>query len=313
MPNWADILKEIETERTDASARARHSFDRVRRKYLLKLHKHTGRHVIAYYSGFLAKPGISGAEITDDDKNGFMMAVHNLPDRGQKGLDLILHTPGGGIAATESLVDYLHKMFEGNIRAIVPQIAMSAGTMIACWCKSIVMGKHSNLGPIDPQVMGVPAFMVKREFERAYEEIVADSNKAAVWAPILAKYNPTFLDQCELAIKWSDDFVRYGLTNCMFEGDADAAKKAKRIADELGDAEENRTHNRHLHSQFCEAIGLKIESLEADQQLQDLVLTVHHCFMHTLSNTDALKIIENHLGRAVVRKISVPGAAIHQI
>ena len=59
-----------------------------------------------------------------------MMATIHKMDR-KKGLDLILHTPGGDMAATKSLVDYLRIMFEGNVRAIVPQIAMSGGTMIA--------------------------------------------------------------------------------------------------------------------------------------------------------------------------------------
>ncbi len=63
---------------------------------------------------------------------------------------MILHTPGGDIAATESIVDYLYCMFDKDIRVIVPQISMSAGTMIALASKEIVMGKHSNLGPIDP-------------------------------------------------------------------------------------------------------------------------------------------------------------------
>ncbi|MHB1126932.1 MAG: hypothetical protein ACYC2T_08230 [Bacillota bacterium] len=48
-----------------------------------------------------------------------------------KGLDLILHTPGGEIAATESLVDYLRSMFGSDIRAIVPQIAMSCGLWVS--------------------------------------------------------------------------------------------------------------------------------------------------------------------------------------
>ena len=81
----------------------------VKTRYLLDLHKHTGRNVIAYYSGFLSKPGISGTEINDEDKNGFMMTVHRL--HREKGLDIILHTPGGGVAPTQSIVDYLHKMF----------------------------------------------------------------------------------------------------------------------------------------------------------------------------------------------------------
>jgi hypothetical protein len=40
-------------------------------------------------------------------------------------------------------------------------------------------------------------------------------------------------------------------------------------------------------------------------ELQDLVLTVHHCYMLTLSNTLALKLIENHLGRATVKQQAV--------
>ena len=86
-----------------------HCINVVRRGYLDKLYAKTGRNVIAYYSGFLSKPGIKGIEINDEDKNGFMMAIHKL-DR-NKGLDIILHTPGGGITSTQSIVDYLHKMF----------------------------------------------------------------------------------------------------------------------------------------------------------------------------------------------------------
>ena len=114
-----------------------------------------------------------------------MTAVHQL-DR-SKGLDLILHTPGGETAATESLVDYLYSMFGTNIRAIVPQIALSAGTMIACACREILMGKHSSLGPIDPQFGNIPAHGIIEEFKRAHAEIKADPSKIPVWQPIIAK------------------------------------------------------------------------------------------------------------------------------
>ena len=77
-----------------------------------------------------------------------MSVIHGLDK--SKGLDLFLHTPGGDVGATESLIDYLHDSFGGDIRAIIPQIAMSGGTMIACSCKEIIMGKQSSLGPIDP-------------------------------------------------------------------------------------------------------------------------------------------------------------------
>ena len=54
-----------------------------------------------------------------------------------------------------------------DIRVIVPHMAMSAGTMIACSSREIIMGKESSLGPIDPQYHNVPAQGVLKEFERA--------------------------------------------------------------------------------------------------------------------------------------------------
>lgn len=138
MPNWGEVLKEIQGYQIDNSP-----LDVIRRKYLKIMHEYTGRNIIAYYSSFLQKPN-SNSSIDDNDKNAFMQTVHGLDK--SKGLDLILHTPGGNTAATESIVSYLHSIFGNNIRAFIPQIAMSAGTMIALSCKEIVMGKQSNIG-----------------------------------------------------------------------------------------------------------------------------------------------------------------------
>lgn len=60
-----------------------------------------------------------------------------------------------------------------------------------------------------------------------------------------------------------------------------------------------------LHSRVhdeCKDLGLKVDELEKNQGLQDLVLTVHHAFMNTLMNIPAFKIIENHLGRALMKR-----------
>ena len=83
MPNWSDVLTEVQRFALDHSNQARAALDLVRRRYLKDLAAYTDRNVIAYYSGFLSKPGINSG-ITDEDKNGFMMAVHNL-DSGDSG------------------------------------------------------------------------------------------------------------------------------------------------------------------------------------------------------------------------------------
>ena len=294
MGSWNEILVEIQSS---PSAQ-----DVVRRKYLAALREKTGRNAITYYSGWLQKPGAPGVLINDEDKNGFMAAVHGL-DR-SLGLDLILHTPGGETAATESIVDYLRSMFTTDIRAVVPQLAMSGGTMIACACKSILLGKGSSLGPIDPQFNGIPAHGIVEEFERAATEIKADNTKMAVWQPILAKYGPTFVGECEKAIVWSNEMTADWLSSGMFVDEPDSADKKdkiEKIISELGDHALTKSHARHLSMDYCKNIGLVVEELEADQELQDLVLSVHHAYMCTFSMTSAVKIIENHEGVAFVK------------
>lgn len=315
MPNWSEVLLEIQQNQAQHLGLAHqhqqiagNAIAIVRKAYLGKLYAKTNRNVIAYYSGFLSKPNIGGTEINDEDKNGFMMAVHKL-DR-SKGLDLILHTPGGGITSTQSIVDYLQKMFRHDknsvpdIRAIIPQMAMSAGTMISCSCKEIWMGKHSNLGPIDPQVSGVPAYGVLKEFQTAYKEIKNDPTKIPVWQSIIGQYRPTFLSRCENAILQSNSFVKQQLADVMFCGEKDAKKKANHIVKCLTHYERNRAHDRHIHYEECRKMGLHVCAIEdaldsnggKDAEFQDLILTVHHCYMHTLMNTPTYKIIENHLG-----------------
>lgn len=309
MPNWHDILNEI--------GKTGSPHDVVRRNYLKQLSEYTGRNTIVYYSGWLQK-NVPGTEVNDSDKTGLMTVINGL-DR-TKGLDLVLHTPGGLTAATESIVDYLHSMFGNDIRAIVPQLAMSAGTMIACSCKSILMGKQSNLGPIDPQLGRYPAHGIVEEFKRAYSEIkaaqkaaisnpnnpdaIAEAHaKVAVWQPIIAKYDPALIGECEKNIDWSETMVKDWLTrNMLSDLEPNKLEQVRsRIMKELADHTVSKTHGRHISQQKCIDLGLKIEKLEDDQNLQDLVLSVHHSCIHTLSGTPSFKIIENQMGIAFIQ------------
>jgi len=71
------------------------------------------------------------------------------------------------------------------------------------------------------------------------------------------------------------------------------------------DHKKQKSHARHISKKECENVGLKILTLENDNELQDVVLTTHHAFMHTFSSTNAVKIIENHNGIAYVEQ-SIP-------
>ncbi|HEY8082847.1 MAG TPA: hypothetical protein VIE64_04735 [Solirubrobacterales bacterium] len=303
MPSWNDLLTEVQA--------AGSTHDLVRRKYLQALSKKTGRNTIVYYSGWLDKGALLDQFpepflVNDNDKNSFMSVIHGL-DR-DLGLDLVLHTPGGDIAAAESLVRYLRSMFGTNIRAVVPQLAMSAGTMISCACREIVMGLHSSLGPIDPQLGGRPAHGIVQEFKRATTDIKTNPATTPLWQAIISKYPPTLLGECEKAIKWSETVVQKWLETGMFKGSPKAKEKAEHVVSELGDPLLTLSHSRHIDFEAAKGIGLKVMPLEKDDGIQNAFLTVHHACMLTMSATSAVKLVENQNGVAVVQAANLGGA-----
>jgi len=290
MPNWNEILNEVHS--------VPRPLDIVRRKYLDQFHKKTKRNIITYYSGFLQKdPSIPALAISDADMNAFMNAVYKLPRK--DGLDLVLHTPGGYVSATEAIVNYLHQIFDHDIRCFIPQLAMSGGTMIACACKVIYMGKQSNIGPIDPQFGGIPAHGVLEEFRQASMEIKEPPERIPLWQSIIGKYHPTFISECQHAINLSSDVVKKWLMECMFSGEQDAAEKAKKIVESLNNHADTKTHSRHINAEKAKSIGLKIQDLESDHDLQDCVLSLHHIYMQIFNESNACKIVENHRGSVV--------------
>jgi hypothetical protein len=296
MPSWSELLTEVNQTK---------DFDGLRRKYLGILGNTTERNVIAYYSGWLQKE-VRGriVSISDTDMDGFMTTVHKT-DRA-KGLDLLLHTPGGEINATEAIVNYLRYAFNNDIRVIVPQVSMSAGTMIALASREVWMGMHSSLGPIDPQVNGAPAHGIRDEFKKAAQAFKDNPYGAEAWKPILTKYSPTLLGECDNAIEMAEKIVGDWLETGMLKGITDEQEKKKvrqQILDEFGSHAKSLNHGRHFNYDKVKAAGVVVQRLEDNKPLQDAVLSVHHAFVLTLSATHAIKIIQNNVGGCFVNGI----------
>lgn len=258
---------------------------------------YTGRNVISYYSSWLTKNGVQNLDICDADMTGFMTAVNGIEC--QKGLDLILHTPGGDPTAAEVIVNYLRSKFNSDIRVIVPQLAMSAGTMIACAGKEIIMGRQSSLGPIDPQFSGIPAYNIQMEFEEAKHDLSSHPENAQYWAIKLQQYPAAFMKSAIDAINLSSELVSKWLGSCMFDSVKDE-QVIYDIVNFLNEHDNSKVHNRHLSAEKCSSVGLKISMMEDDDELQDLVLSLHHAYMITFDSSAAVKIIENHNGKRLV-------------
>lgn len=272
----------------------------LRKSKMKQIYDITNRNIICYFSAWLqASKGNPEFSINDNDMNGIMNAVSGLDKK--KGLDLILHTPGGVVTATESIVNYLRKIFDCDIRVIVPHMAMSAGTMIACASKEIIMGKESSLGPIDPQYRGVPAQGVLLEFERAIKETQQDPSRALIWREIIQQYRPTFIGECDNAVSLAHELVGGWLKTCMFKRGKKRNTIVEKLLEELASHSASKVHDRHYDYVKCKELGLKVVALEKNQDLQDAVLSLYHayiCSIYKLPNT--IKFIENHEGQAFI-------------
>lgn len=297
MPSWSEIFKEVEsTSVINGNARTPPDYGRVLFKYLSLLSEYRNRNVIVYYSDWLNPTKTLNTDINDGDMEGFMNAVHGL-DRSRR-LDVVLHTPGGNPLATEGIVKYLHKVFGSGIEVFVPHMAMSAGTMFCCACTKVWMGKQSCLGPIDPQFSGVPAYNIKKEFEEAKRDLVANPETFRNWQILLSKYSPAFYYTVLDAIDLSSKLVESWLSEYMFEGDPDLLEKAKSITRQLN--VNTGSHSKHFDIDDCRRIGLTVSDLESDNTLQDIVLSVFHCLTIMGNATNICKVICNHSGKSYI-------------
>nr|WP_233285292.1 hypothetical protein [Bradyrhizobium acaciae] len=100
--------------------------------------------------------------------------LHNIPENSP--IDLLLNTGGGDVDACEKLVSLIHaKARDKEFRVVVPDLAKSAGTLMALGANKIIMSDASELGMIDPQFLmrdarGNELFFSVTSYLEAYEE-----------------------------------------------------------------------------------------------------------------------------------------------
>lgn len=108
--------------------------------------------------------GIPLARYIDiDDSEAVLTAIRLTPP--QLPIDLILHTPGGLVLASEQIAEALKK-HPGSVRVLVPHYAMSGGTLIALAAAEIILDPNAVLGPVDPQLGEYPAASIVAAVEQ---------------------------------------------------------------------------------------------------------------------------------------------------
>ena len=117
-----------------------------------------------------------------EDSEAVLRAIRLTP--AEQPIDMILHTPGGLVLAAEQIGKALveHK---GKVTVFIPHYAMSGGTLIALAADEIVMDPNAVLGPVDPQIAGVPAAAILKVLE--VKKIDRIDDQTIMMADIAAK------------------------------------------------------------------------------------------------------------------------------
>jgi ClpP class serine protease len=106
-----------------------------------------------------------------EDAQTIIAAIKETPP--DRPIDLVLHTPGGLVLAAMQIARAV-EAHPAKVTVYVPVYAMSGGTLIALAADEIVLGEFSVLGPIDPQIAGLPAASIVRARDSKPVEHVFD-------------------------------------------------------------------------------------------------------------------------------------------
>ncbi len=139
--------------------------------------------------------GFLGAQLryTDlNDAEDILDAIRKTPPN--QPLDIVLHTPGGLVLPALQIARAI-KAHKGRKTVYVPHYAMSGGTLIALAADEIVLNKHAVLGPIDPQIGGLPAASILRVAQAKSPDATDD------YTLVLADLGGKAIEQLEAAAK----------------------------------------------------------------------------------------------------------------
>lgn len=153
---------------------------------LKKLQAVMGADLLTYIGGI-----IYGAEDSIKD------AIEDIANRADK-LVVFLETNGGYIEVAERIA-HTFRYHYPTVEFVVPNFAMSAGTVLVMAGDAIHMDYSSILGPIDPQVQrpGAEAFVPALGYLEQYERLIKKSAKGTLTTAELAYLVQNF-DAAEL-------------------------------------------------------------------------------------------------------------------
>lgn len=263
-----------------------------RREIFLRIEAITDIPLIAYVARTVNYGGNAPVAIDNSDLSGFSDLVRTTP--GDK-VDVVLMSNGGSAEATERIVNLLRGQYQA-VRFILPANAYSAATLMCMSGDAIIMDGAATLGPIDPQLGGIPARAILRSFERVKNVLAEEGPKSlTAYMPLLSKYDLHTLEICRSAEELSAELAAKWLSQYMLKCSIDDEKIVE-IVRFFGDYDLHKSHARSIDRATASRLGLEVHNTEDTEGLDPLVRSLHNLYEFFFDKTSFIKLFENARG-----------------
>jgi hypothetical protein len=167
--------------------------------------------------------------------------------------------------------------------------------MLALSGNSVILHPSATLGPIDPQINGIPARAIKNGFEKAKEKIKEEGPETLpAYIPLIEKYSLDLLEMCEDSENLSRELVSNWLRNYMFKDEKNNGRKIRKIVTFFTNYDKHKMHSRALTIDKMTGYGLKVST--ADDRLQELLWEIYILLSGFFNVSPFVKLYENTHG-----------------
>jgi ATP-dependent protease ClpP protease subunit len=289
--DWHDYLGN--SQQQGQSPPTLQDLNELRKTCYKEIEEHRQSPLLVYATKFLEKlPPDTPNFIDISDVDGFTDLIQSVDS---KKVDVLLHSPGGQADATERIVRILRNKFD-EVNFLIPHSAYSAATMLALSGNNIILHPSAVLGPIDPQINGVPARSIKNGFDKVKKKIAEDGPESLpAYIPLIEKYSIELLELCDDSEELSKKLVREWLKEYMFRGENNKDSIIEEATTFFSNYNEHLTHSRPFSFDKLASLNLKIE-LANDNLLRDLIWEAYILLNGFFSVSSFVKLYENTHG-----------------
>lgn len=275
----------------------------------------TGRYLYLYVAA-MAKH-IPGLSLEQED---FYIIRDMLKDvQNQSEVDVYIETPGGNGVTAEEIARFLHNKFE-RVNFVISGEAKSAGTILALSGNDIYMTETGSLGPIDAQIhIGrsvVSAYDYMEWINAKMQEAAQNGKLNPVDATMVAQITPGEIQLVNHSLEYAKDLVKEWLytykfcnwnettTQKMPVTDQMKKERADKVADEFANHSRWRTHGRSLKISDLEQIGLKVNNLDENPEIADIVYRIQFVCKLLLETTSIYKLFFDVNGKIIKNAVA---------